>query len=79
MIAYHLKREDEGKYVCIAENNAGRIEAETYLVSSLTYLRLDLGYVRFICLADRCAGLGIERSILETECVDSNPSHVIAA
>lgn len=35
MIAYHLKREDEGKYICIAENNAGRIEAEAELVSLL--------------------------------------------
>jgi hypothetical protein len=32
LIAYHLKKEDEGKYVCIAENNAGRIETETFLV-----------------------------------------------
>ena len=31
LIAYKLKKEDEGKYVCIAENNAGRIETETYL------------------------------------------------
>ncbi len=23
--------QDEGKYTCIAENNAGRVEAETYL------------------------------------------------
>jgi hypothetical protein len=36
LIAYHLKKEDEGKYVCIAENNAGRIEVETFLVSSAT-------------------------------------------
>ena len=33
LIAYHLKKEDEGKYVCIAENNAGRIETETFLVN----------------------------------------------
>ena len=31
MIAYQLKREDEGRYTCIAENAAGRIESETAL------------------------------------------------
>jgi len=31
LIAYRLKKEDEGKYTCIAENNAGRIETETFL------------------------------------------------
>ncbi len=31
LTAYHLKREDEGTYTCIAENNAGRIEAQTEL------------------------------------------------
>lgn len=31
LIAYQLKREDEGEYTCIAENNAGRIEAHTQL------------------------------------------------
>lgn len=31
LIGYELKMEDEGKYTCIAENSAGRIEAETYL------------------------------------------------
>ena len=37
LIAYHLKREDEGKYICIAENNAGRIEAEAELVNLLNF------------------------------------------
>ena len=31
LIAYQLKREDEGRYTCIAENAAGRIESETEL------------------------------------------------
>ena len=31
MIAYQLKREDEGQYTCIAENDAGRIEWQTEL------------------------------------------------
>jgi len=31
LIAYQLKREDEGRYTCIAENAAGRIESETAL------------------------------------------------
>ena len=31
LIAYQLRREDEGMYTCIAENAAGRIEAESYL------------------------------------------------
>ena len=31
LIAYILKREDEGKYTCIAENDAGRIESHTEL------------------------------------------------
>ena len=31
LIAYQLKRQDEGRYTCIAENAAGRIEAETEL------------------------------------------------
>jgi len=31
LIAYQLKRQDEGRYTCIAENAAGRIESETEL------------------------------------------------
>ena len=31
LIAYQLRRQDEGMYRCIAENAAGRIEAESYL------------------------------------------------
>lgn len=31
LIAYQLRREDEGQYTCIAENAAGRIEAQSYL------------------------------------------------
>ena len=31
LIAYRLKKEDEGEYTCIAENNAGRIESKTFL------------------------------------------------
>ncbi len=31
LIAYQLHREDEGAYTCIAENDAGRLEAETRL------------------------------------------------
>ena len=31
LIAYQLKRQDEGRYTCIAENAAGRIESETDL------------------------------------------------
>ena len=29
MIAYQLRREDEGQYTCIAENAAGRIQAQS--------------------------------------------------
>ena len=31
MIAYQLRREDEGQYTCIAENAAGRIQAQSHL------------------------------------------------
>ena len=31
LIAYQLRRQDEGMYRCIAENAAGRIQAESYL------------------------------------------------
>ena len=31
LIAYQLRRQDEGMYRCIAENAAGRIEAESFL------------------------------------------------
>ena len=31
LIAYQLRRENEGMYTCIAENAAGRIEAQSYL------------------------------------------------
>ena len=31
LIAYQLRRQDEGLYTCIAENAAGRIEAQSNL------------------------------------------------
>ena len=31
LIAYQLRRQDEGLYTCIAENAAGRVEAQSYL------------------------------------------------
>ena len=31
LTAFQLERKDEGEYTCIAENNAGRLEAAAYL------------------------------------------------